>query len=246
MERTPRPGLFGAVRIDLARLHATWMELAFPRQLDPGRIVGKWRPKTGPQRASYWGWAALGVPLVAVGYPLLLVGFAARFHAGRIGGVGARLGVAGVVALSLLVWGALSAVAHVRFSFNGFVAVLAASLVATVCAAFAVVFSRLGGRGTSVLFAYPAGVTALFLPPVVAALYSPELASVVFPNSYTLAVWLLDNVLAAFGISAFLRENFTLEGVAYVGMWFGIAVPAGWLLGLVVALADVVRPRGAG
>ncbi|WP_101296352.1 hypothetical protein [Halegenticoccus soli] len=238
-----RPGFLGAIRIDLARLHDAWMELAFPRQLDAGRILGKWRPTTATQRISYAGWAALGVPLVAAGYPLLLFGFAARFHARRLGTAGARLGVAGAVLLSLLLWGALTAVAHLRLSFDGFVAVLAASLAATAAAALTVFFDRVGGRATSVLLAYPAGVTALFLPPVVAALYSPAVAAVVLPGSYTLAVWLLDNVLAVAGVSAFLRGRFTLEGVAYVAMWFGIAVPSGWLLGTAVALADVVRPR---
>jgi hypothetical protein len=27
-------------------------------------------------------------------------------------------------------------------------------------------------------------------------------------------------------------------------MWFGIAVPVGWFLGVVVTVADLVRPKG--
>ena len=244
MERRASPGLLGALRIDLERLHATWMELAFPRQLDPGRVVGKWYPETEPQKVAYYLWAALGLPLVAVGYPLLLVGFGARFYANRVDTAVARVGILGVVLASVLVWGSLTAAAWIaQFSFRGFLAVAVASTVATVAAALAVVFSRVGGRITSVVFAYPAGVTAFFLPPVVAALYSPALANVVFANSQTLAIWLLDNVLAVGGLDRALRSRFQLRGVAYVLMWFAIAVPLGWLFGVLVALADVIRPK---
>ncbi|UIP00809.1 hypothetical protein Hbl1158_05480 [Halobaculum sp. CBA1158] len=237
-------GLADAVRIDIARLHATWMELVFPRQLDPGRVVGKWTPETGPQRVAYALWAALGVPLVAVGYPLLLFGFAARFYAARVDSAATRLGVVGVVLVSILAWGLLTVAAWLReFSTGGLIAVAAAGAVATVAAAVAVGGSRLGGRGTSVLIAYPAGVTAFLLPPVVAALYSPALADVIFPNTTSLAVWILDGPLAVGGISEVIRARFELQGTAYVLMWIGISVPVGWLFGVLVALADVVRPK---
>ncbi|MFC6787619.1 hypothetical protein [Halobaculum halobium] len=237
-------GLFGAVRIDITRLHATWMELAFPRQLDPGRVVGKWTPETTPQAITYYLWAAIGAPLVAVGYPLLLFGLAARVYASRIDSAAARLGVVGVVLLSLFAWGALTVAAWMReFSMNGLLAVGAAGVVATVAAAVAVGASRIAGRGTSVLIAYPAAVTAFLLPPVVAALYSPALADVVFPNTTSLAVWILDGPLAVGGLDEFIRARFELRGTAYVLMWIGISVPVGWLFGVLVALADVIRPK---
>ena len=238
-----RNGLGDAIRIDVARLHATWMEVLFPRQLNPSRVLGRWTPDTTGQKASYYGWGLLGLPLVLLGYPLLLLGFATRFYAKKLDSATTRLGVVGVVLLSLAAWGLLTAAAWFRnFSTEGLVAVAAAGAVATVAAALAVVFSRVGGRITSVIFAYPAAMTALFLPPVVAALYSPALADVVFPQSTNLAVWILDNILYVGGLNDLLRERFALEGGAYVLMWFGIAVPLGWLLGCVVALADLVRP----
>nr|WP_073307060.1 hypothetical protein [Halobaculum gomorrense] len=233
-----------AVRIDIARLHATWMELAFPRQLDPGRVVGKWTPETTPQVIAYYLWAAVGVPLVVVGYPLLLFGFAARLYATTIDSAATRLGVVGVVLLSIVAWGGLTVAAWVRkFSTGGLIAVGAAGAVATVAAAVAVGASRVGGRGTSVLIAYPAAVTAFLLPPVVAALYSPALANVVFPNTTSLAVWILDGPLAIGGLNEVIRARLDLRGTAYVLMWIGISVPVGWLFGLLVALADVVRPK---
>lgn len=240
-----RTGLVDAARVDVSRLHATWMELLFPRQLNPSRVLGRWTPDTTGQKASYYGWAAIGLPLVVIGYPLLLLGFATRFYARKLDSATTRLGIVGVVALSLLAWGLLTAAAWLRnFSAEGLVAVAAAGAVATLAAALAVVFSRVGGRFTTVLLAYPAAMTALFLPPVVAALYSPALAEVVFPESTSIAIWILDNLLAVGGLNSFLRERFALEGAAYVLMWFGIAVPVGWLLGSVVALADLIRPSG--
>lgn len=240
-----RNGLVDAIRIDVARLHATWMEILFPRQLNPSRVLGKWTPDTTGQQISYYGWGLLGLPLVLLGYPLLLLGYTTRFYAKKLDTATARIGILGVVLTSLVAWGLLTAAAWFRnFSAEGLVAVAAAGGVATIAAVLAVVFSRVGGRFTSVLLAYPAAMTALFLPPVVAALYSPALANVIFPESTSIAIWILDNVLTVGGINDVLREQFALEGAAYVLMWFGIAVPLGWLLGAVVALADVVRPSG--
>lgn len=236
-------GLIDAIRIDVARLHATWMEILFPRQLNPSRVLGRWTPETTGQQVGYYGWAAIGLPLVVLGYPLLLLGFATRFYAKKLDTATTRLGIVGVVGLSVVAWGLLTAAAWVRqFSAEGLVAVAAAGAVATVSAALAVVFSRTGGRLTSVLLAYPAAMTALFLPPVVAALYSPTLGAVIFPESTNIAIWILDNVLTVGGLNDILRERFALEGAGYVLMWFGLAVPMGWLLGGVVALADLIRP----
>lgn len=241
---TTQRGVLGAIQYDLGRLHAIWMELFFPRQLDADRtVLGKWTPSTPTGWAAYRLWGAVGAPLIVVLYPLALVGIATRYYARRIDGTAARIGILGVILASVLVWGALTVLAHFRFSQAGFVAVLAASLVATVSATLAVLFSRVGGRATTVVLAYPFGVTALFLPPVVAALYSPTLSQVVFPKSTTLAVWILDHVLHVGGINDYLRSNYDLRGLAYAGMWFGLAVPVGWLLGLLVTLADFLRPK---
>ena len=245
------PGLIGAIRIDLLRLHETWMEVVFPRQLDPGHVLGKWKPETGVQTAGYYLWAAFGLPLVLIGYPLLLVGYGTRFYAIRLDSAATRLGVIGAVLLSVVVWGVLSAAASYQFgtvgsiSLNaeGFLAVVAASVVATVSAALAVLFGRVGGRVTSVLLAYPAAMTALFLPPVVAALFEPTLQEIIFPRSEDLAIEILDGPLSVAGIGELLREEFTLKGVSYVLMWLALSVPLGWLLGGLVAFADIIRPK---
>ena len=242
MERRS-PGLLGAVRIDMLRLHETWMEVVFPRQLDPGHVLGKWKPETTLQKIGYYLWATIGMLPVLLGYPLLLVGFGTRYYASKLDSAATRLGIIGAVLLSVVVWGALSVVARFQLSTEGFIAVLAASGVATVAAAAAVFFARVGGRATSVLLAYPSAMTALFLPPVVAALYLPALARIIFPNSEQLAIIILDSVLVVGGLNEIIREQFALEGVYYALMWFGLAVPIGWGLGVLVAFANLVRPK---
>lgn len=241
------PGLAGAVRIDVARLYDTWMELVYPRQLNPSHVLGKWKPESPVQKLGYYGWAILGLPLVLLGYPLLLVGFATRFYASKLNTAATRLGIVGVALLSVVVWGALTAVSYVQldlsFDDTAFLAIAGAGGVATVSAALAVGFKRLGGRAVTVLFAYPFGMTALFLPPVVAAFFVPSLADRIFPPSYELARWLLDNVLFVGGLNGVLRERYTLEGIGYAIMWFALAVPVGWLLGSLTALADFIRPQ---
>jgi len=87
-----RGGVTGAVRIDLRRLHESWMELLFPRQRGTGHsVLGKWTPNTTSGWIAYRLWSALGVPFVAVLYPLALFGFMARFYSRRIDRVAAGL-----------------------------------------------------------------------------------------------------------------------------------------------------------
>ncbi|MFQ3294736.1 MAG: hypothetical protein ACI9PP_000966 [Halobacteriales archaeon] len=236
-------GLVRAIRIDLKRFHETWMELLFPRQLDgDDTVLGKWKPTTQGGWVKYRLWSVIGTLVVAIGYPLTLLGYFFRFQTQRIEGTALRLGSVGVLVFAVLVWGALTAVAHLRFTTEGFIAVGAAGIVATVAAVLAFVTSQVAGRKTTVFVAYPLGVTAIFLPPVVAALYSATLATVVFPGSETLAEWILDNVFTFRDINEFLRDQYELTGIAYVGMWVGISVPVGWFLGILVTLAETIRP----
>ncbi len=252
MERRGEIGILEALLLDVVRLHETWMELAFPRQLDPSSVLGKWQPETTPQTVAYYLWAAIGAPLVAVAYPLLLVGFATRFYAAKLDSAVARFGVIGAVAFATLVWGLLTLVTHLQLPFDDVIAVGAASIVAVVSAALAATFSKVGGRFTSVLLAYPFAMTAIFLPPVVAALVTPTFERIILPPSYDLARWILDTFLYVGGINELLRGAFDLEtfgeqwglpGLGYVLMWVGISVPLGWFLGVLVALADLVRPK---
>lgn len=252
MERRGKTGLLEALLLDVVRLHETWMEIAFPRQLDPSSVLGKWKPETTLQKVAYYLWAALGAPLVAVGYPLLLVGFATRFYAAKLDSAVTRYGVAGAVIVATVVWGLLTVITHLQLSFDAVIAVGAASVVAVVSAALAAGFTKTGGRWVSVLLAYPFAMTAIFLPPVVAALFTPTLERLILPPSYDLARWILDTFLFVGGLNDVLRGAFDLEtfgqqwglpGLGYVLMWVAISVPLGWFLGVLVALANLIRPR---
>ena len=237
-------GIVGGIRIDLRRLHESWMELVFPRQRTTHAVLGKWTPSTTGGWVAYRLWGALGVLAVGLLYPLALFGFAVRFYSRRIDTLIAGIGIAGVVVIAAVVWGALTVVARLQFSTEGFLAVAAAAAVATVCAGLAALFTKVGGRGTTVVLAYPSAMTAIFLPPVVAALFSTVVGDVILPPSEQLAIWLLDTVLVVGGLNEWLRAEFELAGMGYVVMWVGISVPAGWFLGGVVTLADLVRPTG--
>ena len=235
-------GLVADVSYDLRRLHGLWMALAFPQLRDSHPVMDRWTPRTTGQRAAYRAWAVLGVVGLLVGYPLAVVGLLVRFNVRRVDRTTTRLGAIGPVLLAVVAWGGLTALARIRFSLEGFLAVAAAGSVAVVSTVLALAFGRIGGRLTTVIVAYPFGVVAVFLPPVVAALYSPALASVVFPRSETVAVWLLDGVLAYGGLNSLLRERFELVGFGYVAMWGALAVPVGWVFGVLVTLANLVRP----
>lgn len=234
--------LVADVQYDLRRLHGLWMALAFPQLRDSHPVMDRWTPRTSGQRAAYRAWAILGGIGLVVGYPLAVVGLLVRFNVRRLDRTTTRLGAVGTVVLAILVWGGLTALARVRFSAEGFLAVAAAGSVAVVSTVLALVFGRVGGRLMTVIVAYPFGVVAVFLPPVVAALYSPTLASVVFPRSETVAVWLLDGLLAYGGLNTLLRQRFELVGFGYVAMWGALAVPVGWAFGVLVTLANLVRP----
>ncbi len=252
MERRGQTGLLEALFLDVLRLHETWMEVVFPRQLDPSTVLGKWKPKTTLQSLGYYAWGALGAPLVAIIYPFLLVGFAARYYAARLDSAVTRLGIIGAVLVVALVWGGLTLVTYVQLEITDVLAVGAASLVAVVSAGLAAGTSRIDGRPVSVLLAYPFAMTALFLPPVVAALVTPSLERLILPPSYDLAAWILDTFLFVGGLNDVIRGAFNLEtfgqqwglpGLGYLLMWVGISVPLGWFLGGLVALADLVRPQ---
>ncbi len=228
------------------------MEVVFPRQLDPSAVLGKWKPETPAQTVGYYLWAILGGPLVAVAYPLLLVGFATRFYAAKLDSAVTRFGVIGAVIVATLVWGSLTLLAHFQLPTEVMLGIGGASVVAVISAGAAAGFSKLGGRFVSVLFAYPFAMTAIFLPPVVAGLLTPSISSLVLDPSYELAVWILDTFLAVGGVNEALRGAFDLKtfgeqwgvaGLGYVLMWLGISVPLGWFLGVLVSLANLIRPK---
>jgi hypothetical protein len=238
-------GLVDAVRIDLRLLHETWMEFIFPRQRGAtGTVLGKWTPDTTGGMVGYRLWSALGVPVVGVLYPLLLLGYFLRYQTRRLNLAAVRLGAVGVVLLFTVLWGALAVLAWVDFRGlfgDTVVPVVAASAVGILSSGLSYLCWRLDGRPVTVLFAYPFAVTALFLPPVVAALFSPALGDIVLDQSDSLASAVVDEY-ESFGPVEYLVENFDRRDEHHVIIWFAISVPVGWILGTLVTLADLIRP----
>jgi len=240
------PSLWSRVQTDLTVLHGAWLDLGFRSRRTHHPALGEWAPSSTPAQVAFWLWSALGVPLVAALYPFVLVGFAVRFYVRKLFRAAVSLGWLGVAVAATVAWSALTVgVWLLDVPLVGVRAVAAGGAVAVPCAVLSLTIARRGGRLSTVLLAYPLGVTALCLPPVVAAFYWPPLADRVFPSSYALAVWLLDNPLSVAGVESFLRAEFRLAGFGYVWMWAGIATVVGWTLGLLVTLADRVRPTRA-
>lgn len=245
--RRETPSLWARIQTDLTVLHDAWLDAGFRSRRNHHPALGEWAPSTAAGRVAFWLWSALGVPLVAALYPLVLVGFAVRFYVRKLFRTAVSLGWLGVAVAATVAWSALTAgVWLLDVPLVGVRAVAAGGAVAVPAAVLSLTIARKGGRLSTVLLAYPLGVTALCLPPVVAAFYWPPLADRVFPSSYALAVWLLDNPLSVAGVGSYLRDQFRLAGLGYVWMWAGIATVVGWTLGALVTLADVVRPTPAG
>jgi Na+/proline symporter len=241
-----RPGLLGAIRIDLLLLHETWMEFLFPRQRDArDTVLGKWTPETPPQQVAYYLWGLVGLFAVTVTYPLLLAGYFIRYQTRKVGAAGLRLGFLGVILLFALVWGGLTglvAVQSASFQEGAVVALALASAVAVVSAALSYLCWRVDGRPVTVLLAYPFAVTAIFLPPVVAALFWERLDGlIVFSDN--VASWVTDQGDGPFGVVDWLESEFDRQDEDHVIIWFVASFPVGWVLGLLVTLADIVRPR---
>jgi len=232
------------------------MEVVFPRQLDPSAVLGKWKPESSVQTVGYYLWAifrgaarggGVSAPARWVRNPILRGEARLRSRAVRCARRGDRR--------DGRVGGSLTLLAHFQLPTEVMLGIGGASVVAVVAAGLAAGFSKVGGRFVSVLLAYPFAMTAIFLPPVVAALLTPSISDVILDPSYELARWILDTFLAVGGINETLRGAFDLNtfgqqwgvtGLGYVLMWVGISVPLGWFLGVLVALANLIRPKPDG
>ena len=244
-----RQGVVEAIRFDLTKFHETWMELLYPRQRGAsGTVLGKWQPQTTREKVTYNVWAALGALVVAVLYPLALFGVLVRFHARKIDVSVEKIGAIGVMLVAILAWGGLSALVEFRlsgqFAPQEANAIIAASVVAIIATAFAVFFRTIDGRVTTVALAYPFGMTAIFLPPVVAALVSEDIAQFSIVYAEQIADLFREEALAPLGLKETVNQKFDMTELAYVIIWLAVSIPVGWLLGTTVALADFIRPTG--
>jgi hypothetical protein len=240
-------GLVDAIRYDVRVMHEAWMEFVFPRQRGAAdTVLGKWQPEETGEVIAYRLWSVLGVPIVSVVYPLVLLGYVFRYQTRKINVTAVRLGFVGVVLVFTLLWGGLAALVYLQFDWafqeDGPLAIVAASAVAIVSSALSYLFWRLDGRPITVLLAYPFAMTAVFLPPIVAALFSTALADIIVASD-SLASWFVNEGPDPWGVVDYLEENFDRQEYHHVIIWFAVSFPVGWILGTIVTLADLVRPK---
>jgi Ni,Fe-hydrogenase I cytochrome b subunit len=85
-------------------------------------------------------------------------------------------------------------------------------------------------------------MTALFLPPVVAALFWDPLGSVIIEEGDDFFSWAFDTGPEA--LTEPLGERFDRQAYHHAIIWFIVSFPVGWVLGFLVTLADLIRPKG--
>lgn len=241
-------GIADAIQYDIQLMHETWMEFVFPRQRGAeDTVLGKWKPETTREITTYRLWSALGVPVISILYPIVLLGYFFRYQTRRINLTAVRLGFFGVMFVFTVTWGALAALAYFQFrgafTEGGALAIAAAGGVAVLSSGLSYLFWRLDGRPITVLFAYPFAMTALFLPPIVAALFSTALADIIVASD-SLAYWFVNEGPDLWGFVDYLEANFDRQAYHHVIIWFVISFPVGWTLGIITSLAYLVRPSG--
>lgn len=247
MAAASEQGLVDAIKYDIRVLHETWMEMLFPRQRNAeGTVLGKWKPEETGEVVKYKLWYYIGVPLISILYPMVLFGYFFRYQTRKINVTATRLGFFGVVLVFSILWGGLTAVVFFQLQETlepgAVTGIGAASIVAVVASALSYGFWRLGGRFTTVLLAYPFAMTALFLPPVVAALFYEPLGEVIIGEGDDLFTWAFET--GPESITDPLGERFDRDENAHAIIWFVISFPVGWILGFLVTLADLIRPKG--
>lgn len=234
--------LVAGVRDDIRAFHRLWMDLAFgQKRREESDLMGRWKPQSPALRLAYVVWSGAGYAFIFLLYPFAFLAFLLRASATKIDRTAATLGFLGVFVTTLIVWGGLSTAAYVHLPWEGFLGVAAATVTAAVSSVVALLAARTAGRMVTVAVSYPFAINVFVLPPFVTALHSDSVSAALFPASYDIAVWILDNILWVGGLNEMLRTAFTLEGVYHVGMWFAIAFPVGWSLGLVVTVAAAVQ-----
>lgn len=216
------------------------MALVFPRQRDsPGSVLGKWKPRTVVGRLEYALWGMLGAPFVALVYAVAVVGSPVRFVVRRIGRLADTWGLAGVVWFAAIVGGVATAMAWLGYGRAGFVAVAVAAGVSTLTVSLSMTVSRVRGRSSTVLLAYPLGVVAVGLVPIVVATYSTGVPGAVLQRT---AGSLPPGAGVPSGLDGRLRPDVVSTRTAVVAAWTGAAALAGWLAGTLVTITDAARP----
>lgn len=227
---------------DIKKLHGVWMGILFSKYNDPHPVIGKYQPEGTIKKILYWFWAIIGIITTVVSYPIVLVGLVLRIFTTFIGAIGTKLGITKSVFIMAIAWASMIAGITYQYGFNNTLVLSIAASIALVSLLISFYARRTGGRKTTFLVAYPAAYTAIFLPPVAAAILAP-FGDPIINQSIRVAEYFLINWASVIGMEEWIRSNFELTGIYHAVMWFIISTLIGWLTGVFVVISEQIRPR---
>lgn len=229
-----------SIRRDINTVHSYWMSTMFDDQKQPHPVAGKKIPTGKVQTSIYLIWSILGYPVSAIGYLLAVVGNILKIFVDRIVSKADDWGISSVFLLALLMWLSVGIAVFYFYQQEDAIAFAISSTVGLLSLVISFVAREIGSAKTTVMVAYPTAYTAVFLPPVSAALIVPEIASTVFPLSTDVANYILNSVIVFDSIEDSLRSTFNLIGFSHLILWTAISITLGWSTGICVKSAELV------
>lgn len=216
------------------------MSAIFDDQKQPHPVAGVKMPKGRVQMSIYLIWSFLGYPASVAGYLLAVVGNILKIFVDRIVSKADDWGISSVFLLLLLLWVSIGVAVLYFYQQEDAIAFALSSTIGLLSLIIAFVAREIGSSKTTVLVAYPAAYTAIFLPPVSAALIVPEIASTVLPLSTDVANYILNSAIVFDSLEDSLRSTFNLIGFSHLILWTAISVTLGWFTGICVKSAELV------
>lgn len=227
---------------DARILHDYWMDTMYSRHTDPHPVLGKSKPETTSKIILYYLWFLIGVVFVVITYPISYIGIITKVYAvDNILNFVESKGIIRSLILLSIVWLILSVVSYFLQPTETTYAVVAASIIAVLSAIISYITYLTGDDRIKIAIGYPAGYTALLLPPVVFSVLSPVLGQMVLDTSLEVTLFLKENIAEPLGIREFFSNNFDLEGIGHIILWLNISFIVGWITGLSVQLAKIIR-----
>lgn len=229
-----------SIRRDIKTVHAYWISILFEKKNRPHPVAEEDIPTNRVQMSIYIIWSVLGYPVSVIGYLLAIAGNIIKIFVDRIVSKADDLGISNVFIFALIAWMIIGIVVFYLYGQEDAIAFAISSIISLLFLIISFVSREIGSAKTTVIISYPAAYTAVFLPPVSAALIVPEIASLVFPLSVDVVNYILDLPIVFDALENYLRSTFNLEGVSHLILWTLISVTLGWFTGISVKSAELV------
>lgn len=227
---------------DARILHNYWMDMLYKRHTDPHPVVGKYRPEEKIELAVYHIWSVIGIGFVMLAYPISYVGILTKIYCvDKVTGFVESHGIVKSLILLGVLWTTLSGLSYLFQPTETTYAVVASSVVAMVSAIVSYLCYVTGDNRIKVALGYPAAYTAILLPPVVFSVLSPIFGESILELTTDIAVYLQNTVAKPIGLRQFFSDNFDLVGISYVILWLNFSFVLGWITGIPVQLAKIIR-----